>query len=379
MLYQNTPFDSKRGHEMSFSVSETVALINQTLEFAYPTVTVVGELANFQVSKGKWVYADLKDDAAKLRCFGTVFQLPGPLEDGMMLEVVAEPRLHQLYGFSLNIRSLRPVGEGSIKKASDLLEAKLRKEGLFDPARKRPIPDKPTHIGVVASVESAAYADFVKVMEARWQDVSLDVFHAQVQGEQAPESLIAGIKYFNESAQPPEVIVMTRGRGSADDLAAFSHEQVTRAVAGSRIPTVVAVGHEIDVSLAELAADLRASTPSNAAELLFEQSENYLRYLHDQKRILSEMLQAELASREDTLQRNKEALANSVTSLLDEKAHQLSIQKTLLEAVHPNNVMKKGYAIVRANKKLVRSISDTSKNDKLAITVQDGTIDAKVE
>src|SRR5690606_23821503 len=117
-------------------------------EYAYPNVTVTGELANFRVSKNRWVYFDLKDEQCSVKFFGTVHQLPGPLEDGMMLAVSGMPRLHPLYGFSVNVVSIKPVGEGSIKKAARLLEEKLAREGLFDPERKRPLPYPPAHIGL---------------------------------------------------------------------------------------------------------------------------------------------------------------------------------------------------------------------------------------
>ena len=119
-------------------VSDFVALLNQTLEFAYPNVVIVGELANFRISKSKWVYFDLKDEFSSVKFFGSVYHLPGPLEDGLMLQVRGAPRLHTQYGFSVNIQSIQTVGEGSLKRAAALLEAKLRTEGLFEPARKRP-------------------------------------------------------------------------------------------------------------------------------------------------------------------------------------------------------------------------------------------------
>ena len=128
--------------------------MNQTLEYAYPNVVIVGELANFKVSKNKWIYFDLKDEFASVRFFGTVYVLPGPLEDGMLMEVRGNPRLHPQFGFSVNVQSMRPVGKGSIKKAANLLEAKLRSEGLFDESRKRLLPHPPQTIGLITSKES---------------------------------------------------------------------------------------------------------------------------------------------------------------------------------------------------------------------------------
>src|SRR5690554_6110271 len=146
--------------DIVFSVSDFVGVLNQTLEHAYPNVVIVGELANFKVSKNRWVYFDLKDEYASVRFFGTVYNLPGPLEDGMMLQVRGNPRLHPLYGFSVSVQTIQPVGEGSLKKAAALLQAKLTAEGLFEESRKRPLPYPPARIGLITSGESAAYADF---------------------------------------------------------------------------------------------------------------------------------------------------------------------------------------------------------------------------
>ncbi|MGI0134108.1 MAG: exodeoxyribonuclease VII large subunit, partial [Candidatus Micrarchaeaceae archaeon] len=134
--------------EVELGVSDFVALVNQTFEYAYPTVTIRGELANFKVSKNRWVYFDLKDDGALVRFFGTVYQLPGPLEDGMMVVVRGVPRLHPRFGFSVSVSVIRPSGEGTIRRSAEMLQAALTKEGLFDISRKRPLPYPPTQIGL---------------------------------------------------------------------------------------------------------------------------------------------------------------------------------------------------------------------------------------
>ena len=201
-----------------FSVSDFVALVNQTFEYAFNSVVIRGELANFKVSKNRWVYFDLKDDESSVRFFGTVYMLPGPLEDGMMLEVQGNPRLHSQFGFSVNVQTMRPVGEGSIKKAASLLQAKLETEGLFDAERKRVLPYPPERIGLITSRESAAYADFMKILNARWRGLNLDFVDTNVQGEQAAEQIVAAIQRLNQLAEPPEVLILIRGGGSADDL-----------------------------------------------------------------------------------------------------------------------------------------------------------------
>lgn len=362
-----------------FDVSGAVAVLNQTLNYAYPTITVIGELASFNVSKGKWVYADLKDDVSKLRMFGTVFQMPGPLEDGMMLEVVAEPRIHQQFGFSLNIKSIRPVGDGSIKKAADLLRIKLEKEGLFVAERKRHIARAPTRVGLIASEQSAACADFIKIMNSRWQGVSVELFDAQVQGEAAVESIMSGLQYFNQLSEAPEVIVLTRGGGSADDLSAFSTEQVTRAVSVSRIPTLVAIGHEVDVSLAELAADLRASTPSNAAELLFPDKTEESKRLTLQRKNLADVVGQQINQKESSLKELKTSLVHDVEKVLERKNQELQHAKTFIESIHPKTTLKRGYALVQVDGKLASSVKQLKKNTEVDLTLQDGSVQARVQ
>lgn len=360
-----------------FSVSDFVAVLNQTLEFAYPSVTVQGELSNFRVSKNRWVYFDLKDDEASVRCFGTVYQLPGPLEDGMLLNVRAVPRLHPQFGFSLNIQNLQPAGEGSIKKAAELLAAKLAAEGLFDDVRKRPLPYPPARIGLVTSGESAAYADFTKILNARWHGVEILHVDVQVQGEAAPAQIVAAVEQLNGLAEPPEVIVLTRGGGSAEDLAAFSTEQVTRAVAVSRVPTLVAIGHEVDVSLAELAADKRASTPSNAAELLVPDKQAVLNELRDARRDLAGSMQDILRGQLREIKLARASLQTAIVRFVQTAGQRLLADQQLLDALSPQAVLARGYAIVRRRGKIVRSAQALKKGDSIDVTFSDGTAQAE--
>lgn len=365
--------------DITFTVSEFVAVLNQTLEYAYPNVTVTGELANFRVSKNRWVYFDLKDDQATVRFFGTVYQLPGPLEDGMLLAVSGMPRLHPLYGFSVNVTSMRPTGEGSIKKAAQLLEAKLRAEGLFDLDRKRPLPYPPAHIGLVTSAESAAYRDFVKVLGARWGGLKITLADVQVQGEASPAQIVAAIEQLNALGEPPDVLVVTRGGGSAEDLQAFSTEQVTRAVAASRIPTVVAIGHEVDISLAELAADQRASTPSNAAELLVPDRRAVLAGLEQARKQLAREAQSAV----DTVKAGLVLAANSLHERAASAAltarQQLQQKARLLAAYDPSAALQRGYALVRLDGALVHSGKQLKAGDDLRISLSDASVTASVK
>jgi exodeoxyribonuclease VII large subunit len=365
-------------NELVLSVSDFVGALNQTLEYAYPNVVIVGELSNFKISKNRWVYFDLKDEYASLRFFGTVYQLPGPLEDGMMLQVRGNPRLHPQFGFSITVVSLQPVGEGSLKKASALLEAKLEAEGLFDESRKRPLPYPPQRVGLITSGESAAYADFIKIMKERWGGVSIDLADVLVQGEVAPEQIVRAIEFFNAHAQPPEVLVITRGGGSTEDLAAFNTEQVTRAVAASRIPTLVAIGHEVDISLAELAADQRASTPSNAAQLLVPDKISELLRLQSSQSQLNQLLLQVTVNFKRHLQGLRERLHDQTLRIIQDQQSGLHLKKQLLEAFNPERILKRGYAVVSLNGKVITSVKGRKEGDNLVVRLQDGSVNTTI-
>ncbi len=364
--------------DVVLEVSDFVALVNQTFEYAYPAVTVRGELANFRVSKNKWVYFDLKDEGATVRFFGTVFQLSGPLEDGMLLRVRGTPRLHPQYGFSVTVASIRPEGEGTIRRAAELLQAKLTTEGLFDLERKRPLPYPPKRIGLITSTESAAYADFMKILNARWRGLDIECADVQVQGDAAPEQIVRSLEYFNQQAEPPEVIVITRGGGSAEDLFAFSTESVTRAVAASRVPTLVAIGHEVDISLAELAADRRASTPSNAAELLVPDRKEVLVMLLAMAEQLGGSLTGQIRMQRQTLKHAEISLAHDVGLALRRVRQQLAGHQQLLLALDPHAVLHRGYAVVRKDGKAVQRRSAVKAGDIVNVEVSDGCFDASV-
>lgn len=359
------------------SVTDFVGLLNQTLEYAYPNVVVQGELANFRISKNKWVYFDLKDEYSQVKFFGTIYQLPGPLEDGMLLQVRGNPRLHNLYGFSITVQTMQPVGEGSIKKAAALLEAKLAAEGLFDTERKRPLPYPPRRVGLVTSGQSAAYHDFIKILNERWSGIEVLLADVQVQGDAAPGQIVNALTYLN-THEEVDVIVLTRGGGSAEDLGAFSTEQVTRAVAGSRTPTIVAIGHEVDVSLAELAADQRASTPSNAAQLLFPDKRHVLEQVMTAQKSLSHLLSQNATDAKALRQRSLEKLDEYIERYLAETRQKLELKKRLIEAYNPDAALKRGYAVIRSEGTVVTSIKSLKAGSSVVIALWDGSASASI-
>lgn len=329
------------------SVSQFVAALNQTMEYAYGNVAIFGELANFRVNKNRWVYFDLKDEDARLPVFGSVYSLPGPLEDGMMVKIQGTPRLHPLYGFSVAFSNISPMGSGSIKRLSDLLAQKLEKEGLFAPERKRTLPYPPHRIGLVTSLQSAAFTDFTKILDNRWGGIKIECYDVLVQGEQAPAELIRGLEFFSAQAEPPDVVVMIRGGGSPEDLAAFSNEQVVRAVAGSRVPTLVAIGHERDVSLSELAADRRASTPSNAAELLVPDRMEMIRRLEGIPAEMEWQIERKIKMAENILEEQLKTVPMLLERLIDNHMRKVNEYSVLIDALSPKNVLKRGFAIMR--------------------------------
>lgn len=365
--------------EPVFGVSDFIAALNQTLEFAYPSVLIVGELSNFRVSKNRWVYFDLKDDYSSVKFFGTVQQLPGPLEDGMMLQVRGVPRLHNLYGFSVNAQYIQPVGEGALKKAADLLQAKLTAEGLFDPRRKRALAYPPERIGLITSGESAAYRDFVKIIDQRWGGMQILHADVQVQGEPAIQQIVEAIAYFNTHAEDVQALVITRGGGSADDLSVFNTEQVTRAVAASRIPTLVAIGHEVDISLAELAADMRASTPSNAAELLVPDKRAEKVRIDHIFGALSEAVRRIRAEASKEVSAFVELLDGAVGVRIEQERSRLQGVTTMLEILSPQSVLRRGYSIVRSGSRVVRSFTQLQQGEDIEIDFADGSRQAKVQ
>ncbi len=363
----------------SLTVSEFIDLVNQTYELAYPIVSVVGELANFKISKNKWIYFDLKDELANLKFFGTVYQLNSPLEDGMLLKVTCNPRMHRTYGFSMQVQQIELVGEGSLKRAAELLQIKLSKEGIFDMDKKRLLPYPPTRVALITSAQSAAYHDFVNIINNRWRGLSVNLIDVQVQGEIAVSQIVKAIDDFNSQPDQYDVLVIIRGGGSPEDLSAFNSEAVTRMVAASNIPTLVAIGHEIDISLAELAADRRASTPSHAAELLVPDKRAVLSSLKVSRQTLNKKLEHTLEVMSYEIHRKSEHLQTLIDHIINQFFQDVLHKKELLFAYDPDNVLQRGYSIVRKQGKVMRSSSYINLNDILDIKLAKGSVTSEVK
>ena len=383
------------------SVSEFLTIINETLGFAYPQVIVEGEVSSFKVNQGKFVFFDLKDEKAVLNCFMMTHQLKLPIEDGMKIRATGTPKVFPKSSrFSLTVRDIELAGEGALRRALELLKRKLDGEGLFDPARKRPLPAFPHRIGLITSGTSAAYSDFIKILNARWSGVEVLLADVSVQGAGAPDQVVGALEYFNQLAHPVDVLVLIRGGGSLEDLMAFSTEPVARAVAASRTPIVVGVGHEIDFSLADYAADVRAATPTDAARLVVpDRREIAGRIDHLTHRAEASLtaavtararrtdravgqLEASLRHPREQLQAHTTALWRSLDRLSSHRqllaARTVALER-VLRGLDPKAVLNRGYAIVRTpDGRLVRRPADVQPGDALAIQVAEGQVSAQV-
>lgn len=329
-----------------FSVSDAIAVINQSLDYAYPTIVVEGEVASFKVNQNKYVFFDIKDQSGTLGCFMSVYQLRTQLEDGMTVRVVASPRLTTWGKFSLTVRDVQPVGRGSLKRAFELLRAKLDAEGLFGDDRKRSLPTMPSRVGVISSTGAAGYGDFVKIVSERWGGVELIVAHTQVQGLEAPRQMIRALEYFNQMAEPVDVIAIIRGGGSADDLGAFNDEPLVRAIAASRIATIVGVGHEVDVSLADLVADVRAATPSNAAQILVPDRAEVVRDVRSGVRSMVSSITQLYSQQHRAALEYRERLSLGAQAVLARTEQRFAQLVAVLSQLDPRTALQRGYALV---------------------------------
>jgi exodeoxyribonuclease VII large subunit len=252
-------------------VRDLVAAVRTRVEREYSDIWVEGEISNFRAHDSGHLYFTLKDENSQIRA--VMFRSQARLlrfrpEDGM--HVVLRGRVTVFEGrgeLQLSAEYLEPKGAGALQVAFEQLKAKLESEGLFDAARKKPVPPFPRCIGIVTSPQAAALRDILNILRRRHHSASVLIYPAQVQGETAAAEVSSGVKYFNR-AKNVDVIIVARGGGSAEDLAAFNHEGLARVIAGSGIPIISAIGHETDFTIIDFVADLRAPTPSAAAELV---------------------------------------------------------------------------------------------------------------
>jgi exodeoxyribonuclease VII large subunit len=256
-----------------WTVKDLISAVRTAVEREYGDVFVEGEISNFRPAESGHLYFTLKEDGAQMRV--VMFRSQARLlkfkpADGMAVIARGRVTVYEPRGeLQLSAEYLEPKGAGALQMAFEQLKQKLAAEGLFDPSRKKPIPALPRRIGVVTSPRGAAVRDIVNIVRRRHRGLNLLIYPAQVQGDAAPSEVSAGIRYFNR-AKNVDVIVVARGGGSLEDLAAFNHEGLARVAAASEVPLISAIGHETDFTILDFVADLRAPTPSAAAELVIE-------------------------------------------------------------------------------------------------------------
>jgi exodeoxyribonuclease VII large subunit len=387
------------------SVSELNQRLRRTLEFHFEEVWVGGEISNFRQPASGHFYFTLKDERSQVSAvmFRSANQiLPFRPADGLQVIVHGRVSVYEQRGsLQLYVDAMEPRGLGSLQLALQQLKDRLAVEGLFDVARKRPLPFWPRAVGVVTALTGAAIHDIVTTLRGRMPHVRIIVRPVRVQGREAGAEVVAALRDLNALSEV-DVVIVGRGGGSLEDLWAFNEEQVVRAIAASRAPVVSAVGHEIDVTLADLAADRRAPTPTGAAALVVPDCSELVRTVAGiRERVLQAMwvrLQQEraqvaalwrrLRNPRDTLRTQRiridELAERSRRALLGalRLAHQrLDGNAERLNALSPLAVLNRGYSIVRkaGDGQIVRQARDLSENELLDVTLASGGASVRVE
>lgn len=366
------------------SVSEVVSALRRRIadDPELANVWVRGEVSGFTAhASGHW-YFTLKDEGAVLSAVmwrGANGRVKFRPEEGM--EVLARGRVDvyaQRSNVQLVVDELRPVGAGELALRFEQLRKKLEAEGLFASSRKRALPRHPRAVGIVTSLNAAALRDMVRVATARHPGVRLVVANARVQGEGAAKEIAAAIARINARTDV-DVLIVGRGGGSIEDLWAFNEEIVVRAVAGSRIPVVSAVGHETDYTLCDFAADLRAATPSNACELVVPDARALRDGLHDAERRMAAALERLVPDTRQRIDELERRAVDGVRRTLAKERELLGAAAAHLDSLSPLAVLARGYAVAKkADGHTLRRVGDVAPGDDVTITLRDGEVDAKV-
>jgi len=281
-----------------FTVSDLTARIRDLLARNFTDISVQGEISNFRPAASGHYYFTLKDDRAQVRCVFFKQQQRGMKfrpEDGLQVTVRGSISVYEARGeYQVYVESLEPVGRGALQLAFEQLKRRLEEEGLFDASRKKPLPLLPSRIGLITSPAGAAVRDVVRILTRRFPNVHLTLYPARVQGVEAVSEIIEALKYFSKS-RCVDVVLLVRGGGSLEDLWCFNEELVARAIAASAVPVISGVGHETDFTIADFVADVRASTPSAAAELVVQTRHEFDKHVGDLQESLTSLIRYKLA------------------------------------------------------------------------------------
>lgn len=394
-------------HKRVYTVWEVVRKIKNLIENGMPPyLGVEGEISNFRKPSSGHIYFTLKDPFAQIKV--VIFRENVPrilLKDGMKVVVWGRIRIYEERG------ELELIGEkieeqkglGILYEKFLKLKKKLEKEGLFAPERKKPIPPYPRKIGIITSPTGAAIRDMIKIIHRRFPNVEILIYPVKVQGEEAPYEIVEGLQILNRLNEV-EVIILGRGGGSLEDLWAFNEEIVARAIASSKIPVISAVGHETDYCISDFVADLRAPTPSAAAEVVVKEMEKILSALNDyqerlEKRILQEWRRSaekllylkksllifhpfkELERKRENLHNLREKLFGIMEILVSNKREETRRWGEKLNALSPLKVLERGYSItfLLPERKILRSSEETKMGDQVEVKLWKGKILCRVE
>ncbi|MFZ9496047.1 MAG: exodeoxyribonuclease VII large subunit [Candidatus Methylopumilus sp.] len=403
-MINSTPINSSKPNEAKvFSVKEINRLVRELLEQSFPSFWISGEISNFiSASSGHW-YFSLKDDEAQVRC--TMFKNKNMAADwvpknGEKIEAKCFIGLYEARGeYQLNIEVIRHAGAGLLSEAFNQLKEKLLKEGLFEPTRKKPIPQFPQSIGVITSPTGAAIEDILITLKRRSPHIPLFIYPSLVQGKEAPLAIVKAIETANIRMEC-DVLILARGGGSIEDLWAFNEEIVARAIVASKIPTITGVGHETDTTIADFVSDLRAPTPTGAAELVTSHTVELIKTIQVYKNQLNKVmaglirelmqkidyLEKRLISPRQQIQRQKEQIHQYIQRINQSMKntmiqYRLNINKLKLNLDHlsPHAVLSRGYSIItNVDGQIVNNANQLKLDDKIRIQLNHGQADATI-
>ena len=403
-MINSTPINSSKPNEGKvFSVKEINRLVRELLEQSFPSFWISGEISNLiSASSGHW-YFSLKDDEAQVRC--TMFKNKNMAADwvpknGEKIEAKCFIGLYEARGeYQLNIEVIRHAGAGLLSEAFNQLKEKLLKEGLFEPTRKKPIPQFPQSIGVITSPTGAAIEDILITLKRRSPHIPIFIYPSLVQGKEAPSAIVKAIETANTRMEC-DVLILARGGGSIEDLWAFNEEIVARAIIASKIPTITGVGHETDTTIADFVSDLRAPTPTGAAELVTSHTIELIKTMQAYKNQLNKMmasvireliqkvdyLEKRLISPRQQIQRQKEQIHQYIQRINQSMKnamiqYRLNIDKLKLNLDHlsPHAVLSRGYSIItNVDGQIVNNINQLKLDDKIHIQLNHGQADANI-
>lgn len=369
--------------ETAVPVSEVNAAVRTLLEESFTPLWVRGEITNWKPHRSGHRWFSLRDDSSQIQAVmwrSDAARLPTDPEEGMEVYAFGSLTLYEPRGqFQFVVRRLEARGEGLWRLAFERLRQKLQSEGLLDPALKRSLPRVPSTVGVVTSRSGAALRDILAVIRRRSPWTRVVVSDTRVQGDGAALEIAAALDRLVRDGTS-DVIVITRGGGSTEDLWAFNDESLARAIAGCPIPTVSAVGHEVDVTISDLVADVRAPTPSAAAEAVTEDAAALMTELRSRAGELIEGLRSRTRSEVDRADRRLRSLLEAWKRLLADRNSRLAVAAGRLEGLSPIGALRRGFSVaLDLDGRILRSVAEFEPGSDFVLRVTDGRISATVD